>query len=125
MTAPPSPEKDDHYRHAVASLEKTIDRLRGCTDQERQQLRTEWQQLQEMLKKLTEGRIEIVVFGEISLSGHVRPVGQTETRLKEAQKLGFTEAIVPDRSKSGTVAGLKVQQLPDLATLVGDIFGAG
>ncbi|WP_413720997.1 DNA repair protein RadA [Silicimonas sp. MF1-12-2] len=66
-----------------------------------------------------------VVFGEISLSGHVRPVGQTETRLKEAKKLGFTQALLPDRSKIGTVAGLKVQKLPDLATMVGDIFGAG
>ena len=66
-----------------------------------------------------------VVFGEISLSGHVRPVGQTETRLKEAKKLGFNQALLPDRSKIGTVAGLKVQRMPDLATLVGDIFGAG
>ena len=66
-----------------------------------------------------------VVFGEISLSGHVRPVGQTEARLKEARKLGFTQALLPDRSKIGTVAGLKVQKMPDLATLVGDIFGAG
>ncbi len=66
-----------------------------------------------------------VVFGEISLSGSVRPVGQTETRLKEAVKLGFTAAILPDRSKSGTVAGVEVQKMPDLAALVGDIFGAG
>ena len=66
-----------------------------------------------------------VVFGEISLSGHVRPVGQTETRLKEAKKLGFSQALLPDRSKTGTVAGLKVQKMPDLATLVGDMFGAG
>ena len=66
-----------------------------------------------------------VVFGEISLSGHVRPVGQTETRLKEAKKLGFNQALLPDRSKIGTVAGVKVQKMPDLAKLVGDIFGAG
>ena len=66
-----------------------------------------------------------VVFGEISLSGHVRPVGQSETRLKEARKLGFTQALLPARSKIGTVAGLKVQEIPDLATMVGEIFGAG
>ncbi len=57
---------DDHYRQAVASLERTIDRLRGCTDQEREHLHREWDQLQEMLAKLTDGRIDIVVFGEIS-----------------------------------------------------------
>lgn len=38
---------------------------------------------------------QTVIFGEISLSGTVRPVGQTEARLKEAGKLGFKEAIIP------------------------------
>ena len=66
-----------------------------------------------------------VVFGEISLSGQVRPVGQAEARLKEAQKLGFSRAILPDRSKAGDVRGISAQKMPDLATLVGDVFGAG
>ncbi|WP_371169734.1 DNA repair protein RadA [Aliiroseovarius sp. 2305UL8-7] len=68
---------------------------------------------------------ETVVFGEISLSGALRPVGQTENRLKEAQKLGFTAAIAPTRSKTGTGAGLKIQQMADLTGFVGEIFGAG
>jgi DNA repair protein RadA/Sms len=38
---------------------------------------------------------DCVLFGEISLSGTVRPVGQAEARLKEAQKLGFKRALVP------------------------------
>lgn len=38
---------------------------------------------------------ETVVFGEIGLSGEVRAVGQTEARLKEAAKLGFTKAFAP------------------------------
>ncbi len=66
-----------------------------------------------------------VVFGEISLSGQVRPVGQAETRLKEAQKLGFERAILPDRSKAGDVRGISTQKMSDLAALVGDVFGAG
>ena len=66
-----------------------------------------------------------VVFGEISLSGQVRPVGQAEARLKEAQKLGFARAILPDGSKAGDVRGISAQKMPDLATLVGDVFGAG
>ncbi|MDJ0638469.1 MAG: DNA repair protein RadA [Paracoccaceae bacterium] len=66
-----------------------------------------------------------VVFGEISLSGSVRPVGQTETRLREAQKLGFESAILPERSKLGQTAGLQVQKMPDLAALAGTVFGAG
>ena len=65
-----------------------------------------------------------VVFGEISLSGSLRPVGQTETRLKEAAKLGFEAALLPERSKTGAVS-VKVQKMPDLAALVGDVFGAG
>ena len=36
-----------------------------------------------------------VFFGEISLSGDIRPVPQAELRLKEAAKLGFKPAFVP------------------------------
>lgn len=36
-----------------------------------------------------------VVFGEIGLSGEIRPVSRIDARLKEAEKLGFTRAIVP------------------------------
>jgi DNA repair protein RadA/Sms len=39
-----------------------------------------------------------VVYGEISLSGDVRPVGRSDSRLKEAAKLGFTRAIAPKAS---------------------------
>ena len=41
-----------------------------------------------------------VVYGEISLSGDVRPVGRSESRLKEAAKLGFERAIAPRAQKS-------------------------
>ncbi|WP_300516783.1 DNA repair protein RadA [Aliiroseovarius sp.] len=68
---------------------------------------------------------DTVVFGEISLSGALRPVGQTENRLKEAQKLGFSSAMAPARSKIGDKPGLTVQKMPDLAGFVGEIFGAG
>ncbi len=40
---------------------------------------------------------ETVVFGEIGLAGEVRAVARAETRLKEAAKLGFTQAILPTR----------------------------
>jgi len=68
---------------------------------------------------------ETVIFGEISLSGALRPVGQAENRLKEAQKLGFTSAIVPAGGKMVGDGGLAVQRFGDLTALVGDIFGAG
>ncbi|MEC3861062.1 DNA repair protein RadA [Mesobacterium sp. TK19101] len=68
---------------------------------------------------------ETVVFGEISLSGALRPVSQTENRLKEAQKLGFTSAILPAGGKTVAGGGMTLKPLDDLAALVGDVFGAG
>ena len=68
---------------------------------------------------------EMVLFGEISLSGALRPVTQTENRLKEASKLGFTQAIAPARSKLGASDEMKVRLMPDLTAFVGEIFGAG
>ena len=38
---------------------------------------------------------DCVVFGEISLSGGVRPVSRMEGRMKEAAKLGFASALAP------------------------------
>ena len=38
---------------------------------------------------------DMVIFGEIGLSGEIRAVTQPALRLKEAAKLGFTNAIVP------------------------------
>ncbi|MGR3567228.1 MAG: magnesium chelatase domain-containing protein, partial [Pseudooceanicola nanhaiensis] len=68
---------------------------------------------------------ECVVFGEISLSGALRPVGQAENRLKEAAKLGFSSAIAPAGGKPGGESGLKVTRMTDLTAFVGEIFGAG
>ena len=45
---------------------------------------------------------DTVLFGEIGLSGRVRPVAHAEARLKEAAKLGFAEAWVPLRSPGST-----------------------
>ena len=46
-----------------------------------------------------------VTFGEIGLSGEVRQVNQTDSRLKEAAKLGFVKALMPRRRKTGDVDG--------------------
>ena len=68
---------------------------------------------------------DAVAFGEISLSGALRPASQAENRLKEAQKLGFTTAITPQGGKLRGVPGLTLQSYPDLASFVGEVFGAG
>jgi len=66
---------------------------------------------------------DMELFGEISLSGALRPVIQTENRLKEAQKLGFTSAITPQQTKKVAVAGLSLRYAQDLATFVAETFG--
>jgi DNA repair protein RadA/Sms len=66
-----------------------------------------------------------VIFGELSLSGALRPVTQAENRLKEAQKLGFSTVIAPEGCNFGSVGGVKLMQMADMTRFVGDIFGAG
>jgi DNA repair protein RadA/Sms len=68
---------------------------------------------------------DMVIFGEISLSGALRPAVQTENRLKEARKLGFRSAAAPERSKLGAETDMVVREWPDLGLFVRDIFGAG
>jgi DNA repair protein RadA/Sms len=64
---------------------------------------------------------ETVVFGEIGLSGEIRPVAHAEQRLKEAAKLGFARAILPARrggrgeGKGGPIAADEIGHLSDLA----------
>ena len=65
---------------------------------------------------------QCVLFGEISLSGALRPAAQTENRLKEALKLGFTTAIAPQTSKPPSTGAIELRQLPDLATFVSEVF---
>ncbi|PPC87701.1 MAG: DNA repair protein RadA [Hyphomicrobium sp.] len=48
-----------------------------------------------------------VYFGEVSLSGAVRAAPQMTARLKEASKLGFSSAVIPEQGEAD-VAGLKL-----------------
>ena len=69
---------------------------------------------------------DTVIFGEIGLSGEVRAVGQSEQRLKEAAKLGFSRAWMPPRRSAGSgphrsaeaQAGLQTEEMVQLADLV-------
>jgi DNA repair protein RadA/Sms len=64
---------------------------------------------------------DAVYFGEVSLSGAVRPVAQTAARLKEAQKLGFTRAIVPEAARNEAPEGYVLFPVGALANLVAKI----
>src|SRR5262249_37967332 len=70
---------------------------------------------------------DAVYFGEISLSGAVRPVAQAAARLKEAKKLGFGRAVVPEaaRTDAGAESGLKLESVATLSKLVADIAARG
>ena len=70
---------------------------------------------------------DAVYFGEISLSGAVRPVAQTSARLKEAAKLGFGRAVLPEsaRGEVGGDAGLSLNTVGGLTSLVADIAARG
>ena len=64
---------------------------------------------------------DCVVFGEISLSGEVRSVSRSETRLKEAAKLGFGRAIGPAGSVEGAVLPMVgVSRLADAVRRIGE-----
>jgi DNA repair protein RadA/Sms len=60
-----------------------------------------------------------VSFGEISHSGAVRTSAHTALRLKEAKKLGFTEAVIPAAGDTGGDAAqlslTRISHLKDLA----------
>jgi DNA repair protein RadA/Sms len=65
---------------------------------------------------------DCVVFGEIALSGGVRPASHTEARLKEAAKLGFTRAFVPSGGKNQGVS-LGFDGIADVGELVRLVSG--
>lgn len=59
---------------------------------------------------------DLVVFGEIGLSGEIRPVQSGQDRLKEAVKLGFTQAIVPKaNAPKKAIPGLTVTAVHKLS----------
>ncbi|MDP8994667.1 MAG: DNA repair protein RadA, partial [Pseudomonadota bacterium] len=65
---------------------------------------------------------EAVAFGEVALSGELRPVAHGALRLKEAAKLGFARALVP-ASLGGERSGLAVAGFRTLGQLVDHLLG--
>src|ERR1700760_725712 len=58
-----------------------------------------------------------VFFGEISLSGDIRPAPQAEARLKEAAQLGVNAALVPAGTRVGDT-GLLLTEINSVADLL-------
>jgi DNA repair protein RadA/Sms len=61
---------------------------------------------------------DTVFFGEISLSGDIRPVPQAEARLKEAAKLGFSKAFVPAGTRATGLAVTEIANVAELMSLI-------
>src|SRR5919206_486514 len=67
-------------------------------------------------------RPDCVFFGEVSLSGGIRPVSHRAQRLREAEKLGFLRAVAPERGVTDdSPAGLDITALRELDELVSHI----
>jgi DNA repair protein RadA/Sms len=69
---------------------------------------------------------DCVYFGEVSLSGAVRPVAHAQARLKEAEKLGFARAVAPAAAPGDEpVPALALAGVGQLADLVARIAASG
>ncbi|MCB9942904.1 MAG: DNA repair protein RadA [Geminicoccaceae bacterium] len=63
-------------------------------------------------------RADTVLFGEVGLAGEVRPVSRRDSRLREAEKLGFGRAITPRRGDEGARGPIDQVELSRLNGLV-------
>lgn len=65
-----------------------------------------------------------VVFGELSLSGALRPVAQADPRLRESRKLGFSDAWVPLRAGIRENSGMRIREVLELGEFVDKILAS-
>ena len=67
---------------------------------------------------------DVCFAGEVGLSGEIRPVGQTDRRISEAARLGFSRIFVSAFSslEQKTPAGIKVVKVADVPALVKSLF---
>jgi len=68
-----------------------------------------------------------VFFGEVGLAGEIRAVGHMQTRMKEAQKLGFYRAVLPEarrrsdgKSETNQLQKRHVKRLSQLVEVFGE-----
>ncbi len=68
-------------------------------------------------------RDKMAVFGEVGLAGEIRPVQRGQERLREAAKLGFTRAVVPEGNQpKQAIAGLEVVPVSRLDAALDQFF---
>lgn len=65
-TAATPSHRDADFHAAIVSIRRAIEKYQGCTPAEREELARDLDELEQMAEKLESGRVDIVVFGEIS-----------------------------------------------------------
>ena len=52
---------------------------------------------------------KLIVFGEVGLAGEIRPAPRGQERLREAAKLGFRQALIPEGNRpKQSIAGMEI-----------------
>ena len=66
----------------------------------------------------------VAAFGEVGLTGEVRAIGQMETRLAEAKKMGFTRCLLPESNlkRLNGKAGLDLLGVKNIDQAVESLF---
>jgi DNA repair protein RadA/Sms len=67
----------------------------------------------------------LLAIGEVGLTGEIRAVPRLGQRLREAAKLGFTAAIVPDTNELDAPAPLRVYPVKEITEALNVAFGGG
>ncbi len=66
---------------------------------------------------------KMVVIGEVGLAGEVRPVQRGQERLKEAAKLGFSRAIIPQANKpKHSITGMRIIAVNNVHDAVSQMY---
>lgn len=66
---------------------------------------------------------KLIIFGEVGLAGEIRPVQRGQERLKEAAKLGFTQAIIPMANQpKHKIAGMEIVSVSRLDEALAQLF---
>jgi DNA repair protein RadA/Sms len=67
---------------------------------------------------------QLFLFGEVGLSGEIRAVAQAETRLREASKIGFRNAVIPagNAEKMRDHFGLNVRGVKNVEECIETVF---
>jgi len=59
--------ENESYQKALHTLRQTLDKLDGCTPQEKAKLQADMDRLHQMVDKLTRGRVEITSFSAFTV----------------------------------------------------------